>query len=123
MQNLSKKEMSAMLALMCARKAVTRVAPGARALSDDPGARRLIPADDVRIVRPMPVIDKLPLPGEFDPNYIASIMGDQAVIVILDEDGYPVAEEQIARKRGQEWRDEVELQESGEIVGYWGEGQ
>lgn len=68
----------------------------------------------------------IPAMGEFDPNYLASVMGDQAIMPALDAwDDYGFdwgTGNAIARKRGQEWRDEIELQESGEIVGYWAEG-
>jgi len=105
MTNLTKAEQSQMLALMCRGKRVTiidAVVPAAVS----PHTGYIVPNIE-----------------EFGDAYLASIMGDRAVLTTLDEYGQVAAETQIARKRGQEWRDEVELQESGEIVGYWGGGQ
>ena len=104
MTNLAKAEQSQMLALMCRGKRVTiidAVVPAAIS----PHTGYLVPNIE-----------------EFGDAYLASIMGDRAVLTTLDDDGQIIAETQIARKRGQEWRDEVELQESGQIVGYWAEG-
>lgn len=90
------------IALMTSGFPITICPPGPRYQEDQPVAQ--LPVDN------------------FAEGYLASILGDQAVVPVLDEDGNFIAEETIARKRGQEWRDEIELQESGEIVGYWGEG-
>lgn len=90
MQHLSKHEQSAMLALMCRGKRVTKLAPVMPTTAFTTHTGHLMPTVE-----------------QFDEHYLQSIFGDTQ----------PVA------KKGQEWRDEIELQESGEIVGYWGEGQ
>jgi hypothetical protein len=67
----------------------------------------------------------IPGPEEFDAGYMACFMGDLPIMPVYSGDdwGIELTAAPIAQKRGQEWRDERELQESGEIVGYWGEGQ
>lgn len=97
---LSKSEARATLELMCRGKPVTRIP-------------MMVPVPDA------PARVLMPLPEEFGESYLASFQGAQVMQAIMDDDGQLIAETPIARKRGQEWRDEIELQESGEIVGYW----
>lgn len=101
LNSLSKAEARRVLEIMCRGKHVTVLDPVPPApLSPHTG--KLVPNVE-----------------QFSDRYLAEIQGDQVMVPVFDDDGFHTAEAPIARKRGQEWRDEIELQESGEIVGYW----
>lgn len=98
----SKAAQRALIAQMCAGLPVTRCAPAQRPQTFTTHTGAVFPNVE-----------------QFGERYLGELMGDRPIMPVLDDDGQWAAEGEIARKRGQDWRDEVERVESGELVGYW----